>query len=480
MELLVCARSLPALLLWCLHALAFGQTGVQWGAVQDCNAPGDGGLRPRIAVNGQGLPVVLWGKSNPASNLAAVGNGSGFSSAVEVSLPGLVPAVADWMGSSLAAQGDTVWVVMKATPEESRPTYLRRSTDGGQTWGDTLRVDPLDGLVSRFPSIAITGSGEPVVQYMQFDSGYYGARQVVCRMVGGAFMPPVQVSTPFAQGDVCDCCPNQVVCDGQRVAALYRNAGSNIRVLWAATSPDGGATFPTGALVDSTGWVFPACPSSGPGGLIDGDSLRYVWMSGANNGNKVYLGSASMADLGNDRTGLVHPGQPANLQQNFPRIAGQGDTLGIVWQQTLSGQAEILFSWSVAGPAGLSQPDTVNVDLSGSQRTPDIAYANGTFHIIWSEGTSQVRYRQAIITEGVGIQELAGPRLHHWPDPATHVLHLAGAWSAVQVFDLQGRIVMDLAAPRERLDVQRLPAGTYLLRAFAKDGSMATATFRKG
>ncbi len=458
---------------------ARAQVGVEWGAVMDVNAGGDGGLRPRIALNAEGLPVVLWGKSNPASNHVAVGNGTGFASAVEVSMPGVVPAVADWMGSSIAARGDTVWVVMKATPEEDRPTYVRRSLDGGQTWGDTVRVDPHDGLVSRFPSIAITGSGDPVVQYMQFDSGYFGARQVVCRMMGDAFLPPVQVSSPFAEGDVCDCCPNQVVSEGQRVAALYRNAGSNIRVMWAATSTDAGATFPTGALIDSTAWVFPACPSSGPGGLIDGDSLRYVWMSGANNGNKVYLGSAALADLDNGRATVVHPGQASNLQQNFPRIAGRGDTLGIVWQQTSMGQAEILFSWSISGPDGLSQPDTVNTDLSGSQRNPDIAFANGAFHIIWSEGTSQVRYRSASITQASSIHEWTAPTLRSWPDPATDVLHLEGAWEVLHVLDLAGRTVMNIREPRSRVDVSGLPVGSYVLRAAGAQGRVATGTFRK-
>lgn len=478
-------RSAPSTAIMTLLSLflaqpwACAQVGVEWGAVMDVNAGGDGGLRPRIALNGETLPVVLWGKSSPASNRVAVGTGTGFSQATEVSMPGLVPAVADWMGSSIAAQGDTVWAVLKATPEESRPTYVRRSIDGGTTWGDTLRVDPFDGLVSRFPSIAITGNGEPLVQYMQFDSGYYGARQVVCRMVNGAFQPPVQVSTPFAQGDVCDCCPNQVVTAGQEVAALYRNAGSNLRVLWAATSTDGGTTFPTGALVDSTGWVFQACPSSGPDGLIDGDTLRYVWMSGANNGNKVFLGAAAMYGLVCDRGTAVHAGQPANLQQNFPRIAGHGDTLGIVWQQTYLGQAEILFSWSVTGPAGLSLPDTVNVDLSGAQRTPDIAYANGTFHLIWSEGTSQVRYRTATITNGVGIVERDGPQLRPWPDPATDVLHLGGRWSRVQVLDLAGRVVLTDARPGKELVVASLPAGTYVLLAQDHNGNQATATFRK-
>ncbi|MBK8612855.1 MAG: hypothetical protein IPN85_05075 [Flavobacteriales bacterium] len=46
-----------------------------------------------------------------------------------MSTPGCVPSVADWMGSSIAAVGNTVWVVMKATPEDTRHIYVRRSDD---------------------------------------------------------------------------------------------------------------------------------------------------------------------------------------------------------------------------------------------------------------------------------------------------------------------------------------------------------------
>ncbi|MBK8615467.1 MAG: hypothetical protein IPN85_18875 [Flavobacteriales bacterium] len=84
-----------------------------------------------------------------------------FGPAQEVSTPGCVPSVADWMGSSIAAMA-TRWVVMKATPEDTRPIYVRRSDDGGSTWGDTVRVDPYDGLVSRFPSIDLVDANGPL------------------------------------------------------------------------------------------------------------------------------------------------------------------------------------------------------------------------------------------------------------------------------------------------------------------------------
>ena len=447
----------------------------------DVDAAGEGGLRPRIALNAEQRPVVLWGDNDPMTNRVAVGNGLSFGAATEVSGPGWAPAVADWMGSSIASMGDTVWVVMKSTPEEQRPVYVRASYDGGASWGDTLRVDPYDGLVSRFPSIAVNEQGEPLVQYMQFDSGYNGARQVMCRWNGAGFDPPVQLSTPFSAGLVCDCCPNQALIDGTRAVGLYRNADQNDRVIWGASSTDGGATFPTGGPLDGTDWIFPSCPSSGPDGILGGNTLITVWMSGAENGTKVYIGSASADDLATAGRATVHGGQLSSLAQNFPRIAGHGDTLGVVWEQSMAGQREILFSWSTTGPDGLSGPDTVNTDLSGAQKTPDIEYRNGVFHIVWSEGAAQqVRYRTATIQETTGMVSHGTRRVSVHPDPAMDRITISGGpWTETTVLDAQGRPAGTLAPSGQCLQVASLAPGPYLLLLRAVDGRMAFARFVK-
>ena len=473
------AQAIGVALLHVLGTVASAQsTGLLWGDEIPCNAADDGALRPRVAVNGSGFPVVLWGDHQPMVQRVAVGDGTAFSAPVEVSA-GLVPSVAEWMGGDIAAAGPTVWVVMKATPEETRPVYVRRSDDGGFTWGDTLRVDPFDDRVSRFPSIAVADPEAPLVQYMQFDSGYFGARQVVSRRTGGVFSAPVQVSAPFAPGEVCDCCTGQVVAAADGAIALYRNAGSDLRVIWGAASTDGGLSFPEGGLLDQTAWQVSLCPSSGPDGVLAGDSMRYVWMSAAVNGAKVYIGTAAAADLGAGPQGLVFPGQPQNQLQNFPRIAGSGDTLGVVWQQQQSGQTEILFSWSVTGPAGLSAPDTVNGVLTSAQRTPDIAYADGVFHIVWSEpNTGQVRYRSARLVNTAGLPE-AGPvePVRAAPNPATDQVRVSGGpWTTATFHDLQGRTVARRTVLHGRIDLLGLAPGTYTVRLRGR--SKEAGTFR--
>lgn len=455
-------------------------TQLAWEGVVDCNAAGEGTLRPRIALNAANAPVVLWGKSTPASNYVAIGEAGGFSAAVEVSTPGCVPSVADWMGSSIAAVGNTVWVVMKATPVETKPTYVRRSDDGGYTWGDTIRVDPFDGLISRFPTIDVADPSRPLVQYMQFDEGWMGARQVVTHFMAGSFMEPVQVSSPYAPGEVCDCCPGQVITNGDRTLALYRNAGSNIRVMWGATSDDQGASFPLGSLMDTTGWNLSSCPSSGPDGYLAGDSIRYVWMSGANNGTKVYLGSALASDLSLGTARFVNPGQASGQTQNFPRIAGNGDTLGVVWEQYTNGARDIFFSWSVTGVAGLSVPEMVNTDMTGSQKTPDIAYANGSFHIVWSEfGANQVRYRKGVLQNNVGMAEVPSSNVQVWPVPTEGAINVPGSWRSAEILDLGGRTVMTAMIIDGQVPVGALPAGAYAVVLRGRNGEQGRARFVK-
>jgi hypothetical protein len=311
---------------------------------------------------------------------------------------------------------------------------------------------------------------------MQFDSGFLGARQVVSRMDAGVFQPGVQVSTPFAPHEVCDCCPGQVIASGDEVVALYRNNGFDVRTIWAATSNDGGSSFPSGAEIDPTGWVISACPSSGPDGYFAGDSLRYVWMSGALEGTKVYISSAHLPELTAGMAQRVHLDVPTSLQQNFPRIAGSGDTLGVVWQQLSGGDRNVLFSWSVTGINGLSAPDTISTLYMGAQETPDIAYTDGTFHFVWSDlNDDVVRYRSAVISNTLGISEATGGgSLRAWPSPASDHLFIDARDlrpAGFLVIDAAGRSVVHLPGNARSLDLATIDPGLY--RLLAVDGSGA-------
>jgi hypothetical protein len=392
--------------------------------------------------------------------------------------PASVPAWADtWAGGDIAAYGDTVIAVYSTGQQGVGTLYASRSVDGGISWPDTVSLAPLSGMEARFPTVGYVPGKGPVVQYMEFDPNWLDPRYVVVNSQdgGSTYSAPVPISAPFAPGEPCDCCTGQIVAEVEDVVGLFRNNDNNLRTIWGASSMDGGDSFGAGEELDQTGWVINSCPSSGPDGYIVDDSIRYVWMSSASNGTKTYFGTARLSDLSIGVNALVHGGQPQNLSQNFPRIAGVGDTLGIVWEQFSSGQREILFSWSASGWSGLSAPDTVNVDLSGQQRVPDIAFNNGIFHIVWQDdATSTIRYRTASIDPDAAIAESPSVEtMACWPVPAREVLHISvpPRSTYLQVLDAKGLVVLRDDAV-SMLNVSGLAAGWYSLYALGANGKV--------
>jgi len=448
---------------------------ISWGAERTIGNTGQA-LRPRIDATALG-PVVVWGAA-PSTLYVSRDPGTGFTDPVVVPPAGVQPWATSWAGADVAAQGDTVIVVYSTGAQGVGTLYASRSTNGGQTWPDTARIAPLPGLEARFPTVAYIPGQGPVVQYLEFDPGWQEPRYVVSTSMDGgdSYGAPVPVSAPYAPGEVCDCCTGQIIAGQGAVAALYRNNNSNLRTNWAATSNDGGLSFPVGAEIDQTGWMFNSCASSGPDGYIVGDSMRYVWMSGATNGTKCYYGSAALNDLNVGANAPLHGGQMQNLTQNFPRIAGNGDTLGMVWEQNLQGNKEILFRWSVNGWSGLSAPDTANIILTGTQSTPDIAFHNGTFHLVWENSTTgQLSYRAATISNETWVidHSMDLVTLSLWPSPVATELNISlpKSTARILIFDHTAKLVLRERA-KSTVYVGALSSGAYTVQCTAQDGAL--------
>jgi hypothetical protein len=234
-----------------------------------------GYTRPRIAVTTGNIPVVMWGGGMSTEPIYfARWNGTGFNMPVTVTPNNVDPAVMTWQGPDMAANGNNVFVVYKREPEMTNNIYIQKSTDGGVTWSDTTRVDVMNGPYSRFPSVAVSSSGNPAVMFMTFDMSWMNAEYVVTNSTdaGATFPMPVNVSS-LGSSNVCDCCPAYMVIDGNNQAAAWRRANSNIRDMWAGISTNAGVTFPTGFDVDNTNWLLSSCPSSGPAPYLNNDIL---------------------------------------------------------------------------------------------------------------------------------------------------------------------------------------------------------------
>jgi hypothetical protein len=382
------------------------QTGLVWSSAVPVSSGTYSNIYPRLTLVTGNKALVTWENDVNGNLYSSRWTGSAFATPVKVNPVGVMPFVAAWAGAEVAASGDTVFVVFSTDDVLTGKVYAIRSINGGLSYGDTVRVDQ-PGQIPRFPAVAVMPGGNPVVNYMTINSSTMsGAEYALSRSLnGGGNYSPALVPSLSAPGDVCDCCPGSITVSGNRHALMYRNNDSNIRDIWASFSSDSGTTYPVSMEVDQSNWMIMSCPSSGPSGIINGDTLTTVWMSDATGDGSIYAGTSSMSNqqVGLNRMVFPTPGK----NQNYPVIAGRGDTLGVVWQGVNAGAWDVMFTYSLTGASGLGfTVDTVTRSTGGNQIRPDLEYANGKFHLTYSDDIGgNVKYRTATINTSTIIEE---------------------------------------------------------------------------
>ncbi|HLC83313.1 MAG TPA: T9SS type A sorting domain-containing protein, partial [Bacteroidia bacterium] len=315
------------------------------------------------------------------------------------------PYVMTWTGAEIGSSGDTAFVVFMTAIANSK-SYSVRTIDGGLTFSDTVRIDNETNRLASFPTVAVMPGGNPIVAYMGSDTiSMLDPKYTITKSTdgGNSFLPPVE---PVIPGEACDCCPSSLAISENTQALLFRNNISNLREMWASFSTDTCVSFPVSTNIDTTNWFVSSCPSSAPSGVIIGDSLVYTWMSDGTGDARVYIGTVNINDQQMGQHRQLYP--VGTTSQNYPVIAGKGDTLGVVWLGYNGSSQDILFSWSLTGAAGIgANIDTITKGLTGHQSRPDIAFNNGKFHVVYSQGTgTQVHYVEGLIVPNVSVEEI--------------------------------------------------------------------------
>ncbi len=468
---------LKSTLFACLSLLSievFSQS-LTWGnEIIVANGNTYGYTRPRIAVTTGNIPVVMWGGGMGTEPVYfARWNGTGFNMPATVTPNNVDPAVMTWQGPDMAANGNNVFIVYKREPELTNNIYAQKSIDGGVTWSDTTRVDGMNGPYSRFPSIAVSSLGNPAVMFMSFDMSFGNAEYVVTNSVNGGltFPMPVNVSS-LGSSNVCDCCPGYIEIDGINQAAAWRRNNNNMRDMWSGISTNAGLTFPTGMDVDNTNWMLSNCPSSGPDPYLNNDSLFTVFMSGATGDNRIYFNTKNITNQQNGYTALLNPNVPSANIQNYPFIAGNGDTLVVVWQESSGGNVNVYCAWSVTGSADLFNTIVmVNSSMNGIRQNPHVAYSNGTLHFVFADvSNGNAVYRKATITSPSSIDEQNSTlSLRTYPNPSNgnvtlDLSSLQGQPATVKLSDMSGRVIECFSTGGESQAIlSHQAAGTYLV-----------------
>jgi hypothetical protein len=445
---------------------ASAQSG-SFSSVQMTGGGSSSNTRPRIALNNMNYPVITWNKTSNKIVSFSAWNGTSFNTPTTLTPSGLQADVFTWAGQEIASIKDTVYIVYASLIGTESNVFIHKSVDGGNTFSDSIRVSNIGTDKARFPTVAINGNGQPVVGYMRMLSTWADPKYVVCNSMnsGASFMPDVDASTSNTGNNVCDCCPATVVCKGNMQTVLFRDNDTNQRDIKSVLSYNGGTSFDTVVKVDNNNWILSACPSTGPDGHIGVDSLFTVFSTGATSPMKVFISATHPTTL---QVGTHKVVSISTDMQQYPRIAGNGDTIGIVWQQS----NKVMFTYSKNGVAGLSNAVMVN-DSSDLSSNPDIAYANNVFHITWQSNSGMVHYRTFDMNGSTGIQNFEANEISISPNPSS------SAWTIslspqtentdIALYDVNGKVVYSNTISsnsnsQQSISNTQLKSGNYILK----------------
>ncbi len=421
--------------------------------------------------------MVLWGNMDESAPYFSRWNGSEFMIPIRVTPEAMEVFTASWAGPDIAAFGDTIYVVFKENPEDMAPAYCIHSYNGGMTFSDPVVLDGMIGdNISRFPSVTVNEVGQPIVAFMKLDSDFGNARYVVATSddFGNSFNMDV-LASDFSGGDVCDCCPVSVTSENNYVATLYRDNLDNLRNSWAGISTNGGSTFMNGIQIDQTDWVINACPSTGPDGVIIGDSLYSVFMSAATGEERVYFSASSLSTLSASSAERLSFEILELDLENYPRIANYGNTVTIVWKDVIfDSQIELQFTSNIENRFSNSTIDVTLYNLENyNPINSDVAVSSTDVHVVWQEGTNgTVMYRKGTYADPVSINDQHSPESFIlYPNPASNQINISVSDNVdgnieFVLSDVSGKNLFTskyMDAQLIPIDITNLPSGLYFI-----------------
>tara|TARA_B110000305_G_scaffold131917_1_gene147302 strand:+ start:139 stop:1596 length:1458 start_codon:yes stop_codon:yes gene_type:complete len=430
-----------------------------------------GYTRPRITLNRNNEPVVVFGKIGTGILHASKFNGNNFDTPIQVTPDNFQSYLSTWTGPEIDSNGDTILIVFKQAPIEQGHVYSVRSTDGGLTFSDTLRTDSHGEGVAWLPNLAVNNNGNPSVIYMAHDGVWSNPRYVVTHSTdaGVSFSTEQEIANTVPD-EACDCCPAAYASKGNDHALLYRNNESNVRDLYAVTSNDGGASFPNYENIDQLFWSITSCPSTGPDAFIDQSNLFSVSASRASGKYRCYVNKKDLLSGTNSNEAFMLP-EPENVNgiANYPRIHGTYDSLFVVWQASDNSNYEIYCAFGTANDFTLFEQTKcqVNINTTGTQLNPDLYYRDGFVHVVYRDGDSgNVMYRRGKLSN-VGLSEYDKDNIKVFPNPCNDRLNTTGLNGVFKytIYSISGSLVIEnqLDTSSESIDVGNLNNGLYIL-----------------
>ena len=420
---------------------------------------------PRVVLDGNNMPLVTWGGSNKVyfSKMTS----SGFTEALKLNNDTTNAYVANWTGPDIASRNDTIYACFMHQ-NWGKKTYLISSFDNGSTFSDPMLIENYPDSTSRFPTVAIDRKGNPIVAIMKMTSAGHHPQYVVRRSFdyGQSFTEESAVggwSGPDTEA--CDCCPASIKVKDEKVSVFYRDNLNNIRDIYASVSSDYGATFPQGFAVDDNQWQIFGCPSTGPDGIIIGDTLYTVFFSK----DYCYLSKSSVSDGSLVSISIVGD-SPESDTQNFPRIDNFNNEVAISWRANSQGTKIFLAYFKDITNGTPFIQDTI---YASSCSSADIAIGENGLHVVVEAiGDGTVKYLSGTLTT-TPILTIQPKDIIIYPNPSSDYIIVEGynQFDTFTIFGIEGKLNLSGKAV-ERINITSLLSGSYYIELSNKGQSI--------
>ena len=466
------------LMLLSSHA-AIAQSKINWLAASPVADKTYGNLHPRIKLDGNNNPFVLWGSEGGKAYIAKWG-GEGFAAPVEMSPPGKQVFTSSWAGPDLAVSGNNVYVTYKLLPEETGHIYVVHSYDGGQSYSipieaDDKRIEDHD-YITRYPIITTNETGQPYIAFMKTDPEYEQHTYWVARSEDmGESFSKATLGSVNTGNRVCDCSPASMIVSGSAGVIVYRNHYGLNRNIGAGVSNNGCVSFGLGMRLDSTYFAPENCVGSGTGSALLGDTVYSVFMSGEGAAGTIFISKLSISSNTNVTTTLAN--KPVGVEiQNHPRIAADQNALAAVWTQIAAGNNQVCLSFTDDLAKGL--PKRYDTVATGVMLDADIAMGGGYIYIVWEDQvTKTVMFRRGQYMKKSTIKQATNIIIAQPPKGQKYFLiNLPGIETCTLVDPKGNSYDTDVSYPKGKgvcqVTIDDIFPGTYSVRIWDKDGKI--------
>ena len=219
--------------------------------------------QPQATVDSKGTIYVTFGADQAVYCSKSTDGGKTYGDPVKV---GQVEGLALGMRRGPRIAAGPKGVTITAIGHNAGNVLAWRSTDGGHRWDGPVQVnDSIRDAREGLHALAVGPDGQLFCAWLDCRDQERGSRIFGAGSTdGGQTWTKNQQIYSSPSGSVCECCHPSVIYDTEgNLHVMWRNSLGGNRDLYTTTSRDGGKTFARAVKLGTGSWQLDACPMDG-------------------------------------------------------------------------------------------------------------------------------------------------------------------------------------------------------------------------